>query len=231
MNKSLKTIALMCIISVCSALSLHAQRYDFYFVDERPFVDLGVKAGIGLTSASYQNSLNDTESRTGANFGFIVDFNLPSNIMIMTGLDFKNRGTKLKNVEGRMNSMYLSIPLQLGYRILASEVTDFNLFAGPYFAYGIGGDTFFSDPTGEQFGFPVEKVDNFGKYGYTKRVDVGLTFGVGVTFKQQFLIRASYDLGLTDIKKKPEEITNQYFRDAIGSIKNKGLFLAFGVLI
>lgn len=226
MNKFLKTIALTCIISVCSALSLHAQRYDFYYEEDRPLVDLGFKFGIGLTSDSFKGAIAKSEMRTGVDLGIIVDFNLPANFMVLTGLDYKNKGGKLKGVEGRLNAMYLTLPVQFGYRFVTSDKVDFQIFAGPYIALGFGGDTFFNDPNKVDFGKDgIEKIDTFGSYGFAKRMDFGLTFGAGVTFNQQFLFRASYDMGLTNIANNKFNLGN------ITSIKNRGIYFAFGVLI
>lgn len=140
--KNIKTLILICLLG-CVVTTVSAQTYPFRF---------GVKAGLNLSTAEVDDAA-DSKFRAGYNVGVTVDYLLPRNFMIQSGLLFTAKGSKQEKLNGSdwipsspdmthtFNQLYLEIPVYAAYKIGVSRDMGIVVGAGPYVAYGLGGKT------------------------------------------------------------------------------------------
>lgn len=121
-----------------------------------------------------------------------------------------------------IHGQFLQIPLRLGINNETSKGNIYQILVGPYFAYGIGGNTKFTEISNGTKS--IRNVASFSE-SYSSRFD----WGFDVEF--QYYIRKHYQIGLylqTGCKKiyTPENIADAIFGDIfiVGKIN-----LAFGV--
>lgn len=208
MKYLLKTFA----ISALIALSFQTQAQ----------IKFGVKAGLNVNNISQNFKDSDgefgTKMRLAYNIGAITDFGLSDFVSLQTGLsltskgysyDFKEDLEEDENIDGydRVILNYLEIPIHIAYK-----VNNFQIYAGPYLAFGIGGKnkwdykyTYDGDSESDKDEYKLNPI--FGKVkegdlgdddGAYSAFDYGLDFGFGYQ-AGSILINAGYSLGLGNI--------------------------------
>ena len=176
-------------------------------------VEFGVKAGVNLASASLKVSgekADDVKMKPGLNIGVFADFNFSDLLGLETGLQFEQKGYKLKeenqgiSVNDKVNLNYLTIPVNLRLNL---PVGDNKLYflAGPTLGIGLSGkekieyEGSYNGMSAKQMGLEDEDGDiEFGDDGI-KRMNLGLLFGAGFDLSSNLGIRVSYDLGLSNL--------------------------------
>lgn len=115
---------------------------------------LTVNGGINLPSMRIKGA--DTDTKVGFTGGVGLEYNLPNNLFIQTGLSFQSKKVTSKFAaegdingdgifgdymlyEGNISMTYLSLPVKFGYRVPLNSEARINLTFGPYFSYGVGG--------------------------------------------------------------------------------------------
>jgi len=174
----------------------------------------GVKGGVNLATIAEDFKEADSEDATKMRvlytFGAVIDFGLSDAMSIQSGLLLSAKGYSVdvkKDYDAtgydRYVINYLEIPVSFAYKIKA-----FQVYAGPYVAFGITGKNKWDlkgdgwdDSGDDKFKFVMKEVnleDLADDELPVKRVDYGLNFGVGYQLGP-ILINAGYSLGLANL--------------------------------
>ena len=178
-------------------------------------VKFGPKVGLNLSTMTLKVSGIGIDPKTvvGFNAGFVSEITLKGNFVLQPGVMFSKKGSKY-SVESYDLSIFpgfFEIPVNAMYKFDLSTVK-LILFAGPYFAFGVGGT--YKTPDGSDainYGSGEDKD--------LKSFDLGANLGAGLEIKN-FQISAQYGFGLTNLS--PVE-TN----DAEMKVRVIGISLAY----
>jgi|SRR6056297_889525 len=184
-------------------------------------IKIGAKAGVNINNMAFDYANSDFEPETkmglGFHFGATAEYGVSDQIAVQSGLLFTRKGYSLDlesdlpdgvSVDGYARTMvnYLEIPIHAAYKF-----GGFQVYAGPYFAFGIGGKNKW-DVTVSGDGFEESDSDEtslkpvFGEVDYEnldedespyRAFDAGLNFGIGYQM-DKLLINAGYSLGLVN---------------------------------
>lgn len=174
-----------------------------------------VSVGAGYLNQTSKSSLSESSSSKGSSDGFYVGaaFSCPiiAGLSVDPGVyygfltsstDVNIAGFELAN--GKTQSHYLMIPIDLRYSFHALDFLDVFALAGPRFNVGLASTTTIS-----ALGDAVEqKVDNYGENSSLQRFDFGLGVGIGFDLFQMVRIKVGYDWGLLDVNKTDAVTTN-----------------------
>lgn len=174
-----------------------------------------VSVGAGYLNQTSKSSLSESNSSKGSSDGFYVGaaFSCPiiAGLSVDPGVyygfltsstDVNIAGFELAN--GKTQSHYLMIPIDLRYSFHALDFLDVFALAGPRFNVGLASTT-----TVSALGDAVEqKVDNYGENSSLQRFDFGLGVGIGFDLFQMVRIKVGYDWGLLDVNKTDAVTTN-----------------------
>lgn len=153
----------------------------------------GIKGGLTLADVNFSgNSVElDTDMKTTFHIGPVAEFSVAPFVKINTGLlltgrgygyDFEILGSKTE-IENTL--WYLQIPVNILY-----EADLFYFSAGPYFAFGVGGNADNGDEkTDVEFGDTEDDT--------VRPSDVGLNVELGVNL-QNLRLGVGYGLGLSN---------------------------------
>lgn len=220
----------ICIIAVLSI-----------FVTSQTFGQLKFGVRGGLNFASMETNILPSGATlnglTSFHVGGIVELGLPL-VSIESGLLLSSKGVQAK-LSGQaagvsltntfaFSPLYLEIPIHAIYKINLGAAK-LRLFAGPYIAFGIGGNKKMEfTATGLPNGVSLESLGLKGssekiKYGSSDEsdlasTDLGLDFGAGVEVSK-FVIQAQYGLGLANIKSvatNNQSAKNKVFAISVG---------------
>lgn len=163
------------------------------------------RAEIGLNVANVKMAGDaKPDAKLGLRIGGAVEIGLADGVYLAPGLMYRANGFS-GDASTSATFHYLSLPVNLGYRFTLAPEWGLSLEAGPYLAYGLGGDI------KSAFG----KVDAFGDHGDLKRFEAGLGMSVGIDYGRYFA-RIGTDLGLTNSAKQ-------------GSVKNTDFYIGLGL--
>jgi hypothetical protein len=158
---------------------------------------------------------SDPKILTGIHYGAFLEIPLKGNFTLQPGLLFSAKGSnyKIDTVEFSISPIYIEVPVIAVYSF-GSDAVKISLFAGPYFACGIGGYKIKSGGELKSISF------GSGENNDLKPFDVGLNFGTGVNIKG-FLISAQYGIGLANLsplKTVDSEMKNKVIGISISSL-------------
>ncbi|SHF85698.1 porin family protein [Dysgonomonas macrotermitis] len=212
----------LCATLFLSALCLNAQ--------DSPWA-IRIKAGAGLSNVYVSaNDKLDSDMKLGYQAGAYVDYTLPNNLFFQSGLIFETKGAKYEqnpqynyfdygynssyadvsvwqNEKVSINSIYLQVPLYVGYKFEVADNLSVYFSGGPYFAYGIGGKaTIETSLNGEK---EKNKVDVFGDEAW-KRFDAGFSLLLGVE-RKRFSFNAGYDFGMVNVDRQYDVYNRNLF--------------------
>jgi hypothetical protein len=174
--------------------------------------------GINLSSITLSTkSISSKPDRpVGLHFGCVFEVPVKGNFKLDPAILLSAKGSnyKIDSVEFSLSPIYIEVPLTAVYSFGSDEIK-ISLFAGPYFACGVGGYKIM--PGGEL------KDINYGsgKSSDMKSLDFGINFGAGVNFRG-LLISAQYGIGLTNIA--PESTTDLEMKNNVIGISISSLF-------
>ncbi len=175
--------------------------------------------GLNLTTMELKidGLSSDPTMPFGIHFGWVFEMPVGGGFAFDPGILFSAKGTdyKVDSVDFSLSPIYIEVPLNVAYSFGSNTFKIF-LFAGPYFACGVGGTCWKS-------GYSLQDL-RFGK-GEDKDLkffDVGLNFGLGVNIKM-FLVTAQYGLGLLNIS--PDETGNMEMRNNVIGISVSTSFI------
>ena len=186
------------LIAVAAAVTMTAT------AQVRPFI----QAGIGGSEFWLQNA-EGTESRFSYHVGAGVEIPVknqfgvqPSLMLVLKGADAPP--TKNDNMETNIHLVYLEMPLDVTYRATISDNWQIKMAAGPYFAYGIGGDT---EVKSSNF---HTTIGSFSGESPMRRFDAGLNAQIVFEYKRVFM-GLNWDMGFVPIHKKEPALDNKTF--------------------
>lgn len=174
---------------------------------------IGLRLGANLPNVSFTdedgNSIDefDSKSNTGFVFGAVLELGVSENFAIQPELLFSQHGFAFDDtffgekisVKTRFN--YLQLPV-LAKAKFGSDAFGFNIVAGPHLGFGIGDITTEAEVLGEK-----EKESSSWDDAEFKRLDFGVTGGVGISFAAgpgRLGLDARYQLGLGNLISEPE---------------------------
>lgn len=151
--------------------------------------------GINLSTLTLKiNGIGyDPETPVGVHLGRLFEIPLSGNFALQPSFLFSAKGAdyEIDTLDVSIAPIYIEVPVNAFYS-LGSGVVKVFLFAGPYFALGIGG----------------YKIESGGELKYIrygtgenhdlKPFDVGLNLGAGLNIRN-FMISVQYGTGLTNI--------------------------------
>jgi len=191
---------------------------------------IGPRLGLNLANVALSGDLNgnsDTKILAGVQVGVAATIGLADKFAFQPALLYSQKGFKQENTEtetiggstytasitAKANFNYLEVPLNFVFT--TGGENGFQLFAGPYLAYGVGGQTeskySIKDSNGITYDSgsntrTVEFADKEGSddYSYVRGLDLGLNGGLG--YRQgPFQAQVGYSLGLSNLIPKNED--------------------------
>lgn len=185
---------------------------------------IAIKGGVNVASVSFRTTLggsnDDIKYNVGFHIGSLIDFKLSDMFSIETGIQLTTKGYKSILVSDHYSAsnnfyvFYSEIPLSIkyqhelnnGYKIYTSigGYGSLVMFGLEFYKNNFNGDTYRS-----------RDFYDFSEMGI-KRLDYGLTFGVGIEMNSM-VIGTSFDLGLVDIIDSDNyTIKNRVLKFSIG---------------
>ena len=155
---------------------------------------IGLKAGLNLSTMTLKESgmSLDPKTMTGFHVGLISEIPLNDKLFFQPGILYSTKGSKysVSGMDVSITPSFVEVPVNVLFKSDLGSAK-LLLFAGPYFAFGIGGDVKSpSDTKAISYGSGDQKD--------MKSFDFGLNFGAGVEVSN-FQITAQYGLGLSNL--------------------------------
>ena len=199
-----KTI--IAILVLLSALGVRAQSLFWDGSDPEKAVTLGARLGWNFASMAGKGS-NFFDCRKGVAFGAEVDINLIKSFSINTGLYFTMKGTSLdvtKQIDDMMGMKakatmavnFIELPVYASYHLRFTPDSDLQIFAGPYFGYGVYGKAGVKLRDAEEY--KSDKVNLFSTQGF-HRWQAGIGLGASYTFSDRYVVGLQYQWGVSDV--------------------------------
>ncbi|MBT8254067.1 MAG: PorT family protein [Flavobacteriaceae bacterium] len=170
----------------------------FSFTINAQGVDLGLKAGLNLSSFSGDDT-EDLSMLTGIHFGAMADISISDGFSVQPEVLYSTQGTKYSEsdgYDGKLKFNYLNIPV-----IAKVEVTDgLNLEAGPQIGFLLSAKDEFNSPgdSGE------EDVKEF-----FKATDFAFALGLSYEMETGLYLGARYNFGIIDVWDTETGFTNR----------------------
>ncbi len=172
---------LLILMLITASISIHAQSKILF--------------KYGLCSSSYWGENSSGTSKNGYMVGIGMDSPIgTSDFSVAPMIELISKGA---NLSYTLNAVYIEVPLDLIYHLRINKENSVSFAAGPYMAYGIGGNdgnTFATGPYTYGMGWGSNTTYKAG----LERMDAGLHFGLGYEYKM-LLLNAGYDLGLKNV--------------------------------
>ena len=228
-----KKIRLFCFF-LCLSFKLLSQSNSFQF---------GVKTGIDITSAFLGDVYYSSKFKNGYHVGVTIDYLLPQNFLLQSGLFFSSKGSEIDNLNNldyiggtpeythTFNESYLELPIRVAYRFSVAEELNMVVGLGSYFGYGVGGKTkqrlhngFWGDGVTEHewntFGNGVFDRELDYLHGETlKKFDFGGSTNVDLEYRK-FILGIGYNASIINIASKREFSPMKY--------RNSDIRISFG---
>ena len=165
------------------------------FTDMQAQIKAGYIFGLNLSTMTLktQGISSHPDTPIGIHFGGFFEIPIKDNFTLQPGLLVSAKGSnyKIDSVEFSLSPIYLEVPVIAVYSFRIDAVK-ISLFAGPYFACGVGGYKIES-------GSELKNISyGSGENNDLKPFDIGLNFGAGVNIKG-LLISAQYGMGLANV--------------------------------
>lgn len=183
---------------------------------------VGLKAGAVISdlSASQEQELEGTKSKTGLGFGAFLQVEVANAVSVQPEVLFLNKGVEGDGESGELELSYIQVPILVQYHLSTGSGLAPRVYLGPTIAFETGCEISGFDE-GSEVEADCELVDVD-----TKSADFGLVFGAGADANVgRFVVTgdARYDLGVTNLDDS----------GADGSVKNRAweFFLGVGLPI
>lgn len=179
-------------------------------------LSFGPQVGFSSTTLIEKTTLGNVEKKfnLGYQFGVAAEFEIMSFLYVGASVSFFQKGDKQGDdtYSAKTKLGYIDVPIVIGYKMPIGNISVFGNI-GPYTSVAILGKSVFNSEYMNEENH-VHDID----FEYYKRFDTGVTFGMGVEFKQ-FQVKANYALGFVDIieseyvsaKNSVFNITGTYF--------------------
>ena len=130
-----------------------------------------------------------------------MDVNIVRSLSVNTGVYYAQKGYKKEYSDYRGtlkttdNVAYIHIPLLLSYRVDLSDKSQFQINAGPYFAFGTSGKQKIKSTFPGQQSY---EIDSFDEYDGMKKNDIGISVGAALTFSNMY-VGVVYERGFSNV--------------------------------
>lgn len=184
---------------------------------------LGVKAGLNISSLTFDEDELNSSSKTGFIAGLMAEIPLAKNFSIQPELLYSQQGTKASfydpevtnsRFESTIKLSYLNIPVMLKY-FIANGVS---LQAGPQIGILLKSSNQYQD---NFLGY--DHHENFNLSDYATAIDTGVNFGLGYQFQNKFYADVRYTLSYSNVFKNGDanyfitnDMKNRVFQISIG---------------
>jgi Outer membrane protein beta-barrel domain len=157
---------------------------------------IGFKAGINFSNL-YDDTVEDSNTITGINFGMFAKLPLTSSIAIQPEVYLTTKGAKVtyNNSFAAGTVVYHLNYVEVPVLVVINVTKNFNIHAGPYVAYLVDGKVK-NESNVTLFDFE----NNIDKNEY-ERIDYGLAGGIAFDF-HAFSFGARYNYGLAKVGKE-----------------------------
>lgn len=195
------------IVAMMMAVPSFAQFASGGFELDKNNVYYGARFGLAMGSLSGDTKvgLNDYSGmKAGITLAGIVGLRLSQTapVFLESGLYYTQRGGKDGKYTADLNC--LEIPILVKYGIQATDDIAILPFIGPYFAYGIAGETEYEvkDASGNSTKEKERTYKNFLNHN-----DMGFKLGCGVEYNMLYL-EIAYQLGIANIADNDDYTTH-----------------------
>ena len=167
-------------------------------------VKFGPQIGLNLSKMIFKTKDFDfhPKSFVAYSVGVVSEFGVSRNIAIQPGILFSVKGTKYTgflNEKFTFKPTYIEVPVNFIYQFDTRSLKPL-LFAGPYFAYGIGGETTQEGGGSIKIQYGSDNGDNI------KPFDFGLNLGAGIEVND-LQLKVQYSKGLLNLASDPANDT------------------------
>lgn len=158
-------------------------------------VKKGYVFGLNLSTMTVKiNGVNiKATTPAGIHFGGFIEFPLKGRFTLQPGVLFSAKGSdyKVDTIWYSISPIYIEVPVIAVYSFGPDEAK-MSLFAGPYFACGVGGYKLGT-------GIGIENISfGSGRNCDLKPFDIGFNLGAGINIKG-LLISAQYGIGMANV--------------------------------
>lgn len=199
-----------------------AAMLTFGFVNAQE-VEFGVKGGVNI--ATITGDVEDASAKIGFHIGGFAEIKISEKFSFQPEILFSTQGAKAETkyteqgfaVEAseKINLAYLNIPLIA--KLYVAE--GFSLEAGPQIGFLMSAKDK-AEYKVSGMGQTIEESEEIDIKSNSNSVDFGLNFGLGYKFTENLSAGARYNLGLNDINKKEEGVSE--------SVKNSVIQVSIG---
>jgi hypothetical protein len=155
----------------------------------------GQTIGVNLSNMSVNASGNevDAENSTGINFGGLFDIPVIGHLTFRPAVLFSGKGSmyQIDTADVSISPVYLEVPAMAVYTFGWHSVK-LSLFAGPYIAFGFGGNKIENGGNSNNINYGSGESDDI------RHFDAGVNIGAGISFRN-LMISAQYGYGMTDL--------------------------------
>jgi hypothetical protein len=158
-------------------------------------VKTGRFIGVNFSDMSMKvkgNAIN-TDNSIGIHFGGILDMPVAGNFSFRPAVLFSGKGSTYNNdtLDVFLSPVYIEVPLLAAYTF-GSRSLKLTIFAGPYFAFGFGGNKIENGGNTHSISYGSDTEDDI------KHLDAGINMGGGISYKD-LMISVQYGLGMANI--------------------------------
>lgn len=182
--------------------------------------NFGVRAGLNLASINidFEGLTASPSSRIGVTLAGIAEIGVSENMAIQPELHFIQKGYKSDSGgdETKLSLNYLELPIHVKYLFGGEGQIGGYVLGGPAVGFALGGKS----KTCFNGNCDSENVEFSDDDGF-RRLEVGLSFGGGITINQNLFVDLRYVLGITNLAEEDfQEI----------KYRNKGIQLGVGYM-
>jgi Outer membrane protein beta-barrel domain len=197
---------------------------------QSPGIKFGIHAGTSIANMKYEEDEYSYSPKSifGIQGGFVADLQLGKHLSLQPGVNFVQKGMKIKSDENGSNDTYterinaIEIPINILYN---SKGNAGNLFvgAGPSFSFAMAGkyiEKIDGETDKEKMSFGNNEMDD----DY-RAFDFGVNGMIGYEFKGGLFMAANYNLGLRNLLPGGDEdygkVKTNYFGVRLGYFFNR----------
>ncbi|WP_431241390.1 porin family protein [Flavobacterium sp. P21] len=209
-----KSMLIMCTLMLCATVTAQTEK-----------VKLGVKAGLNISSLTFDESEIDSSSKSGFTVGLMGEIPLTENFSVQPELLYSQQGMKFSYADADVQNShykstvslnYINIPVMLKYYVAKG----LSLQAGPQVGILLKAKNEYQD---NFLGY--ENYENLNLKDYSNGVDASVNFGLGYQFKDRFYVDARYNMSYTNVFKDATSNTNYIINS---NMKNRVFQVTFG---
>lgn len=186
-------------------------------------VKLGVKAGLNISSLTFDESELNSSTKTGFTAGIMAEIPLAKNFSLQPELLYSQQGTKISfedqdvtnsHYKSTITLNYLNIPVMLKYYVLKG----LSVQAGPQIGILLKANNKYQD---NFLGY--DNHESFDLKDYSTGIDTSVNLGLGYQFKNKFYTDLRYNISYSNVFKEGDvnhfinnDMKNRVFQITIG---------------